>query len=89
MLDFLLLILFTFVSLCPYNAASTKYPYPVSAFFFRKMFADSGKPCIKGKNRGKKVLQKNKKKACPEEKSCGARPSVITRTCNQPQVLYQ
>ena len=36
MLDFLLLILFTFISLCPYNAASTKYPYPVSAFFSEK-----------------------------------------------------
>lgn len=36
MLDFLLLILFTFVSICPYNAASTKYPYPVSAFFSEK-----------------------------------------------------
>lgn len=89
MLDFLLLILFTFVSLCPYNAASTKYPYPVSAFFFRKMFADRGKPCIKGKNRGKSRYRNGKKKACPEEKSRGARPSVITRTCNQPQVLYQ
>lgn len=87
MLDFLLLILFTFVSLCPYNAASTKYPYPVSAFF-RKMFAGRGKPCIKGKER-EKPLQKRQEKACPEEKSCGARPSVITRTCNQPQVLYQ
>lgn len=89
MLDFLLLILFTFVSLCPYNAASAKYPLSCFRIFFKKMFADRGKPCIKGKNRGKKVLQKNKKKACPEEKSCGARPSVITRTCNQPQVLYQ
>lgn len=88
MLDFLLLILFTFVSLCPYNAASTKYPYPVSAFF-RKMFADRGKPCIKGKTEGKSRYRNGKKKACPEEKSRGARPSVITRTCNQPQVLYQ
>ena len=67
MLDFLLLILFTFVSLCPYNAASTKYPYPVSAFFFRKMFADRGKPCIKGKNRGKSRYIKTRKRRAPRK----------------------
>lgn len=66
MLDFLLLILFTFVSLCPYNAASTKYPYPVSAFF-RKMFADRGKPCIKGKNRGKSRYRKTRKRRAPRK----------------------
>lgn len=88
MLDFLLLILFTFVSLCPYNAASTKYPYPVSAFF-QKNVCRPWKALYKREKQRKKPLQKNKKKACPEEKSCGARPSVITRTCNQPQVLYQ
>lgn len=88
MLDFLLLILFTFVSLCPYNAASTKYPYPVSAFF-QKNVCRPWKALYKREKQRKKPLQKNKKKACPEEKSRGARPSVITRTCNQPQVLYQ
>lgn len=62
-----MLILFTFVSLCPYNAASAKYPYPVSAFF-QKMFADRGKPCIKGKNRGKKPLQKRQEKGVPRGK---------------------
>lgn len=89
MLDFLLLILFTFVSLCPYNAASTKYPYPISAFFSEKCLQTVESLVLKGKTEGKSRYRNGKKKACPEEKSRGARPSVITRTCNQPQVLYQ
>ncbi|KOO69620.1 hypothetical protein ACU52_00210 [Xylanibacter rarus] len=32
------------------------------------MFADSGKPCIKGKNRGKKPLQKRQEKGVPRGK---------------------
>lgn len=67
MLDFLLLILFTFVSLCPYNAASTKYPYPVSAFF-QKNVCRPWKALHKRENRGKKPLQKRQEKGVPRGK---------------------
>ena len=33
MLDFLLLILFSFITLCPHNAAKAKYPYWGGNFF--------------------------------------------------------
>ena len=88
MLDFLLLILFTFISLCPYNAASTKYPYPVSAFFSEKCLQTVESLVLKGKTEEKAVTEKQEK-GVPRGKILRGRPSVITRTCNQPQVLYQ
>lgn len=67
MLDFLLLILFTFVSLCPYNAASTKYPYPVSAFF-QKNVRIPWKALYKREKQRKKPLQKRQEKGVPRGK---------------------
>lgn len=61
MLDFLLLILFTFISLCPYNAASTKYPYPVSAFFSEKCLLTVESLVLKGKTEEKAVTEKQEK----------------------------
>ena len=67
MLDFLLLILFTFISLRPYNAASTKYPYPVSAFF-QKNVRITWKALHKRVKQRKKPLQKRQEKGVPRGK---------------------
>jgi len=67
MLDFLLLILFTFVSLCSYNAASTKYPYPVSAFFSEKCLQTVESLVLKGKTEEKSRYRKTRKRRAPRK----------------------
>lgn len=67
MLDFLLLILFTFISLCPYNAASTKYPYPVSAFFQKNVCRQWKALHKREKQREKAVTETARKRRAPRK----------------------
>lgn len=88
MLDFLLLYYLLLSLFAPITQPQQNTPI-LFPHFFQKNVCRPWKALHKREKQREKPLQKNKKKACPEEKSCGARPSVITRTCNQPQVLYQ